>query len=68
MFQLRQKTCTKGVTEYRIVYGTIVLYEWTILSEGLDSISLKCLYQVWYMELTLKLSVLENNNVVLNVK
>ena len=34
-----------GVTEYRIFYGKRVMYDYTILSLGFDSISLKCLYQ-----------------------
>ena len=34
-------------TGYRIVYGTIVIYDYTRLSWGLDSISLKCLYQFY---------------------
>ena len=32
------KTCTRGVTEYRIVYRTRVLYYHNIFSWGLDSI------------------------------
>ena len=38
---MRQNTCTKGVTEYRIVYKTRALYDYTIFSLGLDLISLK---------------------------
>ena len=34
------KKKTKTVIEYRIVYGTRVLYEWTRFSLGLDSIRL----------------------------
>ena len=45
--------------EYRIVYGTRVLYDCTRLSLGLDSISLN-------VQRTLKLSIQNENNVVLN--
>ena len=41
--------------KYRIVYRTRVLYDWTKLSLGIDSISLKYLYH-------------NENNVVLNEK
>ena len=47
------------MTEYRIVYGTIVLYDYTRLSLGLDSISFN-------VQRTQKLSVQNENNVVLN--
>ena len=49
-WQLMEKNCTRGVTGYRIVYGTRFLYYKTILNWGIGSISLKCLYQVWYMK------------------
>ena len=56
------------VTGYSIVFGTIVLYAYTILSLVLYSIIFKCLYQVWYMEKHWKLPVIEEKNVVLNGK
>ena len=47
--------------EYRIVYGTRVLYEYTILSGGFDSISLEC-------SENMKTVYPDENNVVLNEK
>ena len=49
------KTCTIGVTIYMIVYVTRVLFDYTRLIWGLESISLKSLYQVWYTKYYLKL-------------
>ena len=50
---MRHNTCTIGVKEYRILYRTRVMYDYTILSLGLDSISLKFLFQ-------------NENNIILN--
>ena len=54
-WHLRQNTCKRRVTGYRILYETIFLYDYTRLSLVLDSMSLTCLYQFWYMKRTLKL-------------
>ena len=45
--------------EYRVVYGTRVLYDWTGSSLGLDSISLEC-------SENMKTVYPDENNVVLN--
>ena len=47
------------ITEYRIVYGKIVLYDYTIFGLGIYSISLN-------VRRTWKLSIQNENNVVLN--
>ena len=42
------------MTGCMIVYGTQVLYDWTLFIWGFNSISLKILYQVWYTTITFK--------------
>ena len=67
-WHMRENTCTRGVIWYRIVYATIVMYDLTRLSWGFDSISLKCFIRFYTRKEHLKLSILEENNVVLNGK
>ena len=58
-WELRYNTCARGVIEYRLVWGTRVLYDKTTLSWGLDLISLKCMKNM-------KTVYQDENNVVLD--
>ena len=59
--KLRQNTSARGVIEYRVVYGTRVIYDNTILSLGLNSINLE------YLE-NMTTVYPDENNVVMNKK
>ena len=56
------------VTEYRIVCGTRVMYNYTILSWGLDLIRLLFLYQSLIHENNTENCLFKGKNGVLNVK
>ena len=64
-WQLRYNTCTRGWQETGDYVEQGVLYESTGFSWGLDSVSLKFWYQVWYMKEHWNRTVVEETNVMI---
>ena len=65
-WKLRQNTCTRVVKEYRIFYGTRVLYDYIRLSLGLESFSLKILNKILIHKKNIEKCLFKGKNVVLN--